>query len=79
MTGITPEARALLVRYGWPGNVRELRNAIENMVLLARGDSLTVDLSEHGPQFLFLKDKPSGRMSSWMGCRQEFETFRPSN
>jgi len=41
--GITPEARALLARYGWPGNVRELRNAIENMVLLAREDLLTVD------------------------------------
>ena len=41
--GITPEARAILVRYSWPGNVRELRNAIENMVLLARGELLTVD------------------------------------
>jgi two-component system response regulator HydG len=41
--GIGPEARALLVRYDWPGNVRELRNAIENMVLLARGDELGVN------------------------------------
>jgi two-component system response regulator HydG len=41
--GISPEARALLVRYPWPGNVRELRNAIENMVLLARTDVLSVD------------------------------------
>jgi len=41
--GITPEARTLLLRYDWPGNVRELRNAIENMVLLARGDLLDVD------------------------------------
>ena len=38
--GITPEARTRLVRYDWPGNVRELRNAVENMVLLARGDLL---------------------------------------
>lgn len=41
--GVSPEARALLVRHDWPGNVRELRNAIENMVLLARGEILTVD------------------------------------
>ena len=41
--GITPEARTALVRYDWPGNVRELRNAIENMVLLARADVLTLD------------------------------------
>ena len=33
----------MLGRYAWPGNVRELRNAIENMVLLARGDALGVD------------------------------------
>jgi two-component system response regulator HydG len=41
--GISPEARAVLLRYSWPGNVRELRNAIENMVLLARGDVLALD------------------------------------
>jgi two-component system response regulator HydG len=46
--GITPEARAILVRYDWPGNVRELRNAIENMVLLARSNVLDVeDVPEH--------------------------------
>jgi two-component system response regulator HydG len=46
--GITPEARAQLVRYAWPGNVRELRNALENMVLLTRHDVLDVDdLPEH--------------------------------
>jgi two-component system response regulator HydG len=46
--GITPEARALLVRYPWPGNVRELRNALENMVLLARSDVLDVgDVPEY--------------------------------
>jgi len=49
--GITPEARALLVRYDWPGNVRELRNAIENMVLLSRSDVLDVDdVPEHVKQ-----------------------------
>jgi two-component system response regulator HydG len=41
--GISPEARTVLTRYSWPGNVRELRNAIENMVLLARSDVLDVD------------------------------------
>jgi two-component system response regulator HydG len=41
-SGIDPEARAALVRYSWPGNVRELRNAVENMILLSRGDSLTL-------------------------------------
>jgi len=46
--GITPEARALLVRYPWPGNVRELRNAVENMVVLSRSDILDVgDVPEY--------------------------------
>jgi two-component system response regulator AtoC len=39
---ITPDALNLLMRYSWPGNVRELRNTIERMVVLARGDKLTV-------------------------------------
>ena len=41
--GISPEARTALLRYAWPGNVRELRNAIENMVLLARGEVLALE------------------------------------
>jgi two-component system, NtrC family, response regulator HydG len=46
--GISPEARALLVRYDWPGNVREIRNALENMVLLTRGEVLEeADVPEH--------------------------------
>ena len=49
--GITPEARALLVRYPWPGNVRELRNAVENMVVLSRSDILDVgDVPEYVSQ-----------------------------
>jgi two-component system, NtrC family, response regulator HydG len=40
ISGVSPEARALLLRYGWPGNVRELRNALETMVVTARGEVL---------------------------------------
>ncbi len=42
VTGITPEAQALLNAYDWPGNVRELVNALETMVVLARGETLDV-------------------------------------
>jgi Nif-specific regulatory protein len=34
VAGISPEARACLMRYDWPGNVRELENAIERAVVL---------------------------------------------
>jgi two-component system, NtrC family, response regulator AtoC len=39
---LTPEAMNVLLAYDWPGNVRELRNAIEQMVVLARNERLTV-------------------------------------
>jgi transcriptional regulator with GAF, ATPase, and Fis domain len=41
--GISPEARALLMRYDWPGNVRELENAIERAVVLGSTDVIHVD------------------------------------
>ncbi len=34
VAGISPQARACLMRYDWPGNVRELENAIERAVVL---------------------------------------------
>ena len=43
ITGMSPEARAVLSRYPWPGNVRELRNAVENMVLLCRDGSIGLE------------------------------------
>ena len=42
VTGITPEAQALLNAYDWPGNVRELVNALETMIVLTRGETLDV-------------------------------------
>jgi two-component system response regulator HydG len=38
---IDREALVPLVQYDWPGNVRELKNAIESMVVRARGNILT--------------------------------------
>ena len=40
---VNAEARRLLVSYPWPGNVRQLKNVIENMVVLAGGNRLSVD------------------------------------
>ncbi len=42
VTSLTPDTLDLLAAYRWPGNVRELRNVMERMVVLARGDKLTV-------------------------------------
>lgn len=40
ITGVAPNAEALLTSYAWPGNVRELRNVVERAMLLAEGDRL---------------------------------------
>ncbi len=37
---ISAEVARLCAAYSWPGNVRELRNAVERMVILARGAEL---------------------------------------
>lgn len=39
---ISPEAMNVFLAYDWPGNVRELRNAVEQMVVLARAERLTL-------------------------------------
>ena len=41
--GVTPDALKKIQTYGWRGNVREVRNAVERAMLLAEGDTLTVD------------------------------------
>jgi DNA-binding NtrC family response regulator len=40
---IAQEARSLLEIYSWPGNVRELSNVVERMVVLASGDSASLE------------------------------------
>ncbi len=42
VTGISPEARRVLLAYPWPGNIRQLRNVIEHMVVLSDGNRLEV-------------------------------------
>jgi two-component system response regulator AtoC len=39
---LTPDAMNVLMAYDWPGNVRELRNAVEQMIVLARAERLTL-------------------------------------
>ena len=46
ITTIPTETMTALSRYHWPGNIRELENFIERAVILSRGSSLTVPLSE---------------------------------
>jgi len=46
VTSIPTDTMTALSRYHWPGNIRELENFIERAVILTRGSSLTVPLTE---------------------------------
>jgi len=40
VSGVSPQAMALLQNYDWPGNVRELENAVERAMVVASGSEL---------------------------------------
>jgi len=43
VTGLTPNAMAILQGYDWPGNVRELANIVERAVILTREDRIRAE------------------------------------
>ena len=43
VTGVAPEAIAVLQQRSWPGNIRELSNAVERAVILSRGGILRAE------------------------------------
>jgi DNA-binding NtrC family response regulator len=47
--GVTDRALRALEEYSWPGNVRELENVIERAVVLARDETIDVDLLDLRP------------------------------
>jgi DNA-binding NtrC family response regulator len=40
---MSAELRQFMLSYDWPGNVRQLRNAIDNMVVMSSGESLSLN------------------------------------
>ena len=74
VAGISPEARACLVRYDWPGNVRELENAIERAVVLG---STELILPEDLPDSILEETAASGEPVSALheGIREAKKTL----
>ena len=44
--GFMPEAIRRMKQYDWPGNVRELKNFVESILVLERGERITVEMVE---------------------------------
>ena len=57
VSGLSPEARAVLIGHDWPGNIRELENAIERAVVLGSSEML---LAEDLPEDLLERNLPEG-------------------
>jgi len=53
ITGISSEARDLLLKYDYPGNVRELENIIERAVVISRGPVIIADDLPFGHGFIY--------------------------
>ncbi len=49
ITGVSPEALALMMEHPWPGNIRELENVIERSFVLCSGQTIGI---EHLPESL---------------------------
>ena len=58
IAGFSAHAQRAIESYPWPGNVRELENTIERMVVLSRGEELSVEAL---PQKIRDADEAAGR------------------
>ncbi len=78
ITGFTPPARNLLLKYDYPGNIRELKNIVERAVVIARETLLTPrDLplgmpSDEGPADA-VPEKKEGRENESLELRPAVE------
>lgn len=45
--GFMPEAIRRMKQYDWPGNVRELKNFVESILVMEKGERVTVDMVEY--------------------------------
>ena len=70
VTGISPKAHRLLMRYDWPGNIRELENAIERAVVLGITDII---LPEDLPELMI--EEPDSEPGSTGGSAEDGDVY----
>jgi two-component system, NtrC family, response regulator HydG len=57
VSGFSPEALEIMVRYSWPRNVRQIENAVERAVVLTRGEVIVP--GDLPPEILKAVERPS--------------------
>jgi transcriptional regulator with PAS, ATPase and Fis domain len=73
---LSEEARVQLWEYDWPGNVRELENVIEQLVVLADGETVTADqLPPSVRRFVSGKRTPTPTLDDNFDFNQAVEAF----
>jgi len=66
LTGIAPDAAALLTEGRWSGNIRELQNCIEKAVILSEAKNLTGRIDGEAS----LPMVPQDDLAAWLTCRE---------
>lgn len=72
ISGFTPEAERLLIRYDWPGNVRELKNIVERLVVFTQGKLIGV---EYLPEEIRCNKSSTADLLSLKDASQRFEAL----
>lgn len=67
---VDPKVLKTFAKYDWPGNVRELKNTLENMAVLARKETLTL---ENVPHHILHSKRKGNRLSAEV-LRTQLET-----
>ena len=71
ISGFDSRTIRALYHYNWPGNVRELENVVERAVVMASGDTLTID--DLPANIRKLEEVESGEDTSLKQAREKFE------
>lgn len=61
--GIDESFLEKLSLYSWPGNIRELKNIVERAVILAEGNTLTID--DLPPEIQFIQEQKGNTLSAF--------------
>ena len=82
--GFMPDAVRMMKQYAWPGNIRELKHFVEKVLVLEKGERITVDVVErelnevipdqtsHNPALPILVPKASDKAEIDLILRQLF-------